>query len=194
MKRKANIQRKTKETDIKLGLDIDGSGKTDISIPYAFLGHMLESFAKHARFDMELKASGDTDVGCHHTIEDIGICLGKAINFALGDKEGIKRFGFAIIPMDDAQVTASVDLGGRPYLRYNVDMPYEMIEGVETLVFRDFFEAISYNALVNLHISKNAGLNPHHIIEAMFKSVGIALNEASRIVNPGEMPSTKGVL
>lgn len=194
MKREANINRKTNETDIVLKLGLDGGGKAEIATPYPFLDHLLGSFAKHGRFDLSLKASGDEQVGCHHIVEDIGICLGKAMDGCLGDKKGIQRFGFAIIPMDDSEITVSMDLGGRPYLRYNVDIVYEMIEGVETVIFKDFFEALCSNALINLHINKNVGLNSHHILEAMFKSFGIALNKATRVINPGEVPSTKGVL
>jgi len=194
MERKAILKRKTNETDIIIKFDLDGGGKSNISTPYAFFDHLLSSFTKHGRFDLDITAKGDTEVGCHHLVEDVGICLGNVLKTCMDNKKGIQRFGSAIVPMDDSEVTVSMDLGGRPYLRYNVDMAYEMLEGVETIIFKDFFEALVNNALINLHINKNVGLNPHHILEAIFKSFGIALHNATRISYPGEIPSTKGVL
>lgn len=194
MKRNAIIKRKTKETNIELGFFLDGSGKADINTGNGFLDHILQSFAKHGKFDLKIKAQGDLETGTHHLIEDIGICLGKAINESLGDKKGIERFAFFILPMDEALVTVALDLGGRAFLRFDADMPYALIEGFESIIVRDFFEALVSNSFINLHIQKNSGINPHHIIEAIFKAFGKTLSIASRITGSGEIPSTKGLL
>jgi len=192
MERKKTIKRKTRETDILLELDLDGSGDSDIKTPVPFLNHMLASFSRHGRFDLRITAAGDIETDPHHLIEDIGICLGKAIGECTGDKKGINRFGFVIIPMDEAEVTISLDVGGRPFLRYSVDMLDEKIENMSTLLVEDFFRALSDNASINLHINKNAGVNSHHIIEAIFKSFGIALMNATRVTGGNSIPSTKG--
>lgn len=194
MKRKAKITRKTKETDIKMEFDLDGSGNTDIETPIPFFNHILESFTRHGNFDMKLRASGDTDVDCHHLVEDVGICIGKAIFECLKDKKGIKRFGYILLPMDDAEVAMSIDIGGRAYLRYNVEIEYEKLEGMETAVIEDFFRALVSNSFINLHINKNTGINSHHIIEAIFKAFGIVLHDASRISGTSAIPSTKGLI
>ena len=194
MKRKAKITRKTKETDIKIDLDLDGSGTADIETSIPFLNHILESFTRHGNFDMKLRASGDEAVDCHHLVEDVGICLGKAIFECLKDKKGIKRFGYILLPMDEAEVTVSIDIGGRAYLRYNVDIEYEKLEGMETAVVEDFFRALVSNSFINLHINKNTGINSHHIIEAIFKAFGIVLHDASRVSGNGTVPSTKGLI
>jgi len=194
MERKAKVIRKTKETDIKLEFSLDGSGTSDIETPVPFFNHMLESFTKHGNFDLKLIADGDVDTGCHHLVEDIGICLGKAIGESLADKEGIKRFGFMILPMDETEVTVSLDIGGRAYLRYNVDIEYEVLDGMETIIVEDFFRSLVSNSFINLHINKNVGLNSHHIVEAVFKAFAIALRDASRKTKSGAIPSTKGLI
>jgi imidazoleglycerol-phosphate dehydratase len=193
MERKAKIERKTEETSIILRLDIDGKGDSDINTSIPFLDHVLESFAGHGKFDLYLKASGDIDVGSHHLVEDIGICLGKAIAGCLEDKKGIKRFGNITIPMDEAEISISMDIGGRAYLSYRVDMEYEILEGgLETSIIEDFFRALVSNSFINLHITKNAGLASHHIIEAVFKAFGLTLHQASRLTGGDLIPSTKG--
>lgn len=193
MERKAKIERKTKETSIILRLDIDGKGDSDINTSIPFLDHVLESFAKHGKFDLYLKASGDINIESHHLVEDIGICLGKAIAGCLEDKKGIKRFGNITIPMDEAEISISMDIGGRAYLSYRVDMEYEILEGgLETSIIEDFFQALISNSFINLHITKNAGLASHHIIEAVFKAFGLTLHQASRLTGGDLIPSTKG--
>ena len=194
MKRKTKIIRKTKETDIKLEFDLDGSGTSDIETSIPFLNHVLESFTRHGNFNMKLRASGDLKVSCHHLVEDVGICLGKAIIDCLKNKSGIKRFGYILLPMDETEVTVSIDIGGRAYLRYNVNVDYEKIDGMETITVEDFFRALVSNSFINLHINKNTGLNSHHIIEAIFKAFGIALYNASRLSGAGTVPSTKGII
>jgi imidazoleglycerol-phosphate dehydratase len=194
MKRKAKVTRKTKETDIKMEFDLDGSGTADIETPIPFFNHILESFTRHGSFNMKLRASGDTEVDCHHLVEDVGICIGKAIFECLEDKKGIKRFGYILLPMDEAEVAVSIDIGGRAYLRYNVEIEYEKLEGMETAVVEDFFRALVSNSFINLHINKNTGINSHHIIEAIFKAFGIVLHDASRISETGTIPSTKGLI
>ncbi len=193
MERKAKIERKTEETSIILRLDIDGKGDSDINTSIPFLDHILESFAKHGKFDLYLKASGDINIESHHLVEDIGICLGKAIAGCLEDKKGIKRFGNITIPMDEAEISISMDIGGRAYLSYRVDMEYEILEGgLETSIIEDFFQALISNSFINLHITKNAGLASHHIIEAVFKAFGLTLHQASRLTGGDLIPSTKG--
>jgi imidazoleglycerol-phosphate dehydratase len=194
MERKKTIKRKTKETEIELELDIDGKGDADIKIPVPFLCHMLESFAKHGCFDLKIKATGDVETDPHHLIEDAGVCLGSAIAGCTGDKTGIRRFGFAIIPMDEAEVTVSLDLGGRSYLRYCADMLNENIGNMSSVLVEDFFRAVADNASINIHINKNAGVNSHHIIEAMFKAFGVALMHATRTTGMNTVLSTKGLL
>ena len=192
MKRKKIINRKTKETEIELELNLDGDGILEIATPVTFLNHVLESFAKHGSFDLKIKASGDVSVDPHHLIEDLGICLGQAIYKCTEDKRGITRFGFVILPMDEAEVTVSLDIGGRAYLRFNVDMLNEKIENMSTNLVEDFFRALVLNASINLHINKNAGINSHHIIEAIFKAFGISLKNATRFTGDYSIPSTKG--
>jgi len=194
MKRQAKISRKTKETDINIEFNIDGSGNAEIKTPSGFFNHLMESFTRHGNFDLKLYAQGDVETGLHHLIEDTGICLGKALNEAIADKKSIERFGFSIIPMDEAEITVSIDLSGRAYLRYDVDMPYELIENMETTIIEDFFRALTSNAFITLHITKNSGLNSHHILEAVFKAFGRALKDACTSNNSGIIPSTKGLL
>lgn len=194
MKRKTKIIRKTKETDITLEFDLDGSGIADIETSVPFFNHILESFTRHGNFNMKLRASGDLEAGCHHLVEDVGICLGKAIFECLKNKKGIKRFGYILLPMDETEVTVSIDIGGRAYLRYNVDVEYEKLDGMETIVIEEFFRALVNNSFINLHINKNTGLNSHHIIEAIFKAFSIVLHDASRESGTGTIPSTKGLI
>ena len=194
MKRKTKIIRKTKETDITLEFDLDGSGIADIETSVPFFNHILESFTRHGNFNMKLQASGDLEAGCHHLVEDVGICLGKAIFECLKNKKGIKRFGYILLPMDETEVTVSIDIGGRAYLRYNVDVEYEKLDGMETTVIEEFFRALVNNSFINLHINKNTGLNSHHIIEAIFKAFSIVLHDASRESGTGTIPSTKGLI
>jgi len=194
MSRKEKITRKTKETDIELELNLDGSGKSDIITPVPFLNHVLGSFARHGNFDLRITANGDINVDPHHLVEDIGICLGLAISACLKNREGITRFGHIILPMDEVEISVSLDLGGRAYLRYNVDMLNEKIENMSTGLVEDFFRALVNNSLSNLHINKNVGINSHHIIEAIFKAFGIALKNATRLNGSTSIPSTKGVI
>lgn len=192
MKRKTKVERKTSETDIKLGFTLDGSGVSSIETPVPFLGHLLDSFTRHGNFDLDLKATGDIEVDSHHLIEDIGICLGKAIAGCLKDKKGIKRFGSVMLPMDEAEVSVSLDIGGRAYLRYDIDIESAVIGGMNTSQARDFFRSLVDNSAINLHIRKIVGLDPHHILEAVFKAFGIALKDAVGISGTGSIPSTKG--
>ena len=195
MQRKSSIDRRTEETEIKLELNIDGEGRSDISTPIPFLDHVLESFARHGRFDLAVKASGDTAVESHHLMEDLGICLGQAIDGCLKDRKGIVRFADITIPMDEAEVSISMDIGGRPYLSYRVEMAYEVLEGgMETSIIEDFFQALVNKCSINLHITKNSGLASHHIIEAVFKAFGLTLKQASRLTGEDSVPSTKGYI
>lgn len=195
MERQATIHRVTKETDISLTLNLDGSGTASISTGIGFFDHMLNSFARHGFFDLDLKARGDLQVDTHHTVEDVGIVLGQAIQQAVGDKAGIRRFGSQILPMDESLVLCSLDLCGRPYLGYDLSLDRERVGDFETEMAREFFYAISYGAMMNLHLRQMAGENCHHILEAAFKAFGRALDEAcsfdSRIQG---VLSTKGAL
>jgi len=194
MERIKTIKRKTNETDIEIKLNIDGCGNSEINTPVPFLNHVLSSFARHGSFDLVIKATGDVEVDPHHLIEDIGICLGKAVAECIGDKKGINRFGFVIIPMDETEVAISLDLGGRPFLRYSVEILNEKIENMSTMLVWDFFKALVDNSYMNLHINKNVGVNSHHIIEAVFKAFGIALKQAVLMGSSTSIPSTKGML
>ncbi len=193
--RTAGLERKTKETDIRLTLNLDGSGAAKINTGIGFFDHMLEGFAKHGFFDLELECAGDLAVDCHHSIEDCGIVLGGAIREALGDKAGIRRFGSCTLPMDETLVLCAVDLCGRPYLSFDGAFPTERIGYMDTEMVREFFYAVSYSAGMNLHLKVLNGGNSHHMAEAMFKSFARALDEAvtvdPRIVG---ILSTKGSL
>ena len=178
-KRIAKIERKTKETDIKLTINLDGEGKTDIQTGIGFFDHMLDGFARHGLFDLELNVKGDLDVDCHHTIEDTGIVLGKAIAEALGEKKGIKRYGSFMIPMDETLALCAIDLSGRPYLNFQADFTVEKLENFDTEMFREFFYAVSYSAGMNLHLKIMDGGNNHHMAEALFKAFGRALDMAT---------------
>lgn len=189
MDRTAHITRKTKETDIDLTLNIDGAGKSEIKTGIGFFDHMLTGFSKHGFFDLTLSVQGDLNVDGHHTVEDTGIVLGCAIKEALGDKEGIKRYGSFILPMDDALCLCAIDLCGRPYFSGDCTFPVERVGELETELVREFFYAVSYSAGMNLHLKMLNGGNAHHMIEAMFKAFGKALDTATAFD-----PRIKGVL
>jgi len=195
MERTASVKRTTKETDIDLSIKIDGTGSTKVNTGIGFFDHMLTGFGKHGFFDLDVTVKGDLEVDGHHTVEDTGIVLGNAIKEAIGDKVGIKRFGYFILPMDDALVLCSLDLSGRPYFNFDFTFPTQMVGDFETELVREFFYAVSYSAGMNLHIKVLDGLNSHHIAEAMFKAFGKALDEAcakdERITS---VLSTKGSL
>ena len=178
MGREAYIARKTGETDISVKLNLDGTGKTKVNTGIGFFNHMLDSFARHGLFDLEVSADGDLDVDSHHTIEDTGIVLGQAIKEAAGDKKGIKRFGECILPMDESLVLCALDLSGRPYLMYNLGFSVPKVGDFDTEMVHEFFYAVSYSAGINLHLKMLDGVNNHHIIEASFKAFAKALDRA----------------
>ncbi len=178
MGRNASVTRKTGETDIKTRFSIDGTGKSDISTGIGFFDHMLDSFARHGLFDLTVSVKGDLHVDSHHTVEDTGIVLGQAIKEAAGNKEGIKRFGECMLPMDEALVLCALDLSGRPYLMYNINLTVPRVGDFDTEMLHEFFYAISYSAGINLHLKMLDGVNNHHIIEAAFKAFAKALDMA----------------
>lgn len=194
--RKSEITRKTAETDIKLSLCIEGRGKADIKSGVGFLDHMLTLFAAHGGFDLALECSGDTWVDDHHSVEDVGICLGRAFAEALGDKKGIVRYGDIILPMDEALILCAVDISGRACLRYTAAIPSQKVGSFDTELVKEFFTAFANNAGIALHIRMLDGENSHHIIEGMFKALGRSLRKASAIdpERADALPSTKGVL
>ncbi len=178
MARIAKINRKTKETDIAMTLNIDGTGVSEVHTGIGFFDHMLTGFSKHGFFDLTLQVRGDLEVDGHHTVEDTGIVLGTAIREAIGDKAGIKRYGFFVLPMDDALCLCAIDLCGRPYFSYDCEFSAERVGKLDTGLVKEFFYAVSYSAGMNLHIKMPDGSNAHHMIEAMFKAFGKALDEA----------------
>jgi len=193
--RKSSVERNTSETKIKIDLNIDGTGKSDINTGIGFFDHMLTGFTKHGLFDMNVKIDGDLNVDGHHSIEDCGIVLGQAIKEAIGDKKGIKRFGYFILPMDDALALVSIDLGGRPYLDFQCDFNTEKCGDMETDMVREFFYAVSYSAMMNIHVKMLSGVNAHHMIEAIFKAFAKALDQATTFDSRIEgVASTKGVI
>jgi imidazoleglycerol-phosphate dehydratase len=194
--RQAQLERKTQETEVNLQLNIDGTGASKVETTIPFFNHMLTAWAKHGLMDLTVNASGDIDVDLHHTVEDVGIVLGRAFREAVGDKRGVVRYGTAAIPMDEALVVASVDLSGRPFLVFNVPLGRARLANFDLDLLKDFFRAFAFNAEVTLHVNMQYGENLHHISEAVFKAVGRALAEATRL-NPriaGILPSTKGTL
>ncbi len=194
--RTSEIVRKTKETDITLSLNLDGTGKSDIQTGVGFFDHMLTLFASHGMFDLVVKCNGDLEVDAHHTVEDVGICLGKAFAEALGDMKGIKRYADKIIPMDESLVLVAVDISGRPHLSLDLEVPAKKVGNFDTELVSEFFLSFVRNAKMTLHIQKMAGRNTHHIIEGCFKAFGRTLDEAV-MFDPrreGVLPSTKGVL
>ena len=194
--RQAEIIRKTGETDIRIQLELDGTGSYSIDTGVGFLDHMLELFARHGRFDLQVVCKGDTRVDDHHSVEDIGIALGQALDRALGDRKGIVRYGQMILPMDESLILSAVDLSGRGLLAYDLKIPTEKVGTFDTELTEEFFRALAHNARFTLHIRQLAGSNSHHIIEGAFKSTARSLRAAVRM-DPdcaGEIPSTKGVL
>ena len=194
--RGAQINRKTAETDIRLSLELDGKGKSDIKTGEGFLDHMLELFARHGRFDLTVRAEGDLWVDSHHLTEDVGIALGQAFAKALGEKKGIVRYGLSIIPMDEALILTAIDFSGRSFLCYKADVPAEKIGTFDTELAEELWQAFTRNADCTLHIRKLDGKNSHHIIEGVFKAAARAIREAVKIEEAfaDEVPSTKGVL
>jgi imidazoleglycerol-phosphate dehydratase len=190
--RQAKVERKTKETEIALHLNLDGTGASKVQTPIPFFSHMLEAWSKHGLMDLAVEAQGDE----HHTVEDVGIVLGQALRQALGDKRGIVRYGTAYIPMDEALVSSSVDLSGRPFLVFSVPVARARVSNFDLDLLQEFFRAFAFNAEITLHVTMHYGHNLHHVTEAVFKAVGRALAEATRL-NPritGILPSTKGTL
>lgn len=193
--RYAKVVRKTKETDITLELKIDGSGIANIDTGIGFFDHMLNSFVRHGFFDMNLTVKGDLEVDSHHTVEDTGIVLGQAIKEAIGDKAGIKRFGSFLLPMDESLVLCALDLSGRPFLVYDLDLTVERLGTMDTELVKEFFYAVSYGCGMNLHIKQIHGANNHHIVEAAFKAFAKALDEATKYDERIQgVLSTKGAL
>ena len=194
--RESQIKRKTNETDIELKLCLDGSGKSEIDTGCGFLNHMLELFARHGRMDLTVKCKGDTEVDYHHMVEDIGIVLGQAFAEAIGEKRGISRYGSVLLPMDEALILASVDISGRTFLNYDVQIPNPSVGGMDTELVEEFFISFVRNSNITLHIKQLDGKNTHHIIEGIFKAVSRALAKAASIDETldGEIPSTKGIL
>jgi len=195
MSRQASISRKTNETQIELQLSLDGSGGAQIESGVGFLDHMLDLLARHAALDLSVKAVGDLHVDQHHTVEDVGICLGQAWRDALGDKKGIRRYGHFTLPMEETLATAAVDLSGRYFMVFQVEFPSQKIGDFDSELVEDFWQAFAANALCNLHVVVHHGRNSHHISEAIFKSIARSLRMASEI-DPSmpDVPSTKGVL
>ena len=195
MSRNASVNRKTKETNISMKLNIDGAGKSNIQTGIGFFDHMLEGFTKHGFFDMDLHIDGDLQVDGHHTVEDCGIVLGQAIKEAIGDKAGICRYGYFILPMDEVLVLCAVDLCGRPYLSFDAEFTVERVGELETELIKEFFYAVSYSAGMNLHIKVLTPGNNHHMIEAMFKAFAKALDRATgKDPRIEDVLSTKGSL
>jgi imidazoleglycerol-phosphate dehydratase len=195
MSRISVVERQTKETNISLEINIDGKGSYSITTGIPFLDHMLELFAKHGLFDLKVTASGDTDIDDHHTVEDLGMCLGEAVNNALGDKKGIRRYGSCLLPMDEALAEAALDLSGRPFVVFNVKWQQEKIKTFDTSLVEEFWRGFGMRAFVNLHIIVKSGKDAHHICEAIFKAVARALDVASSIdPRRSDIPSTKGTL
>ena len=195
MAREASVERNTKETEIKLKLNLDGTGYSDIETGVGFFDHMLDGFTRHGLFDLAIRVHGDLQVDDHHTIEDTGIVLGQAFKEALGNKEGIARFGYFILPMDDALVLASLDISGRMYFDFEAELPAERLGTMETETVREFFMGFASGLGMNLHIRQMAGMNTHHIVEAMFKAVAKAMDQAVRVDERIQgVLSTKGTL
>jgi imidazoleglycerol-phosphate dehydratase len=194
--RVGEVTRQTAETSIKLRVDLDGTGRTDVNTGVGFFDHMLDQLGRHSLIDLEVQASGDLQVDSHHTVEDVGICLGQAITQALGEKKGIRRYGWALVPMEDALVQVALDLSGRPLLSYSVPVPAEAIGNYDPELTEEFFVALTRTAGMTLHIKLQEGRNSHHIVEGVFKAMAQALAIAiERDPRRGDaVPSTKGVL
>lgn len=195
MPRSATAKRATKETDIEVTIDLDGSGKSDIVTPLPFLSHMLDQIARHGLFDLTVRAKGDVDIDGHHTTEDLAVLLGQAVAQALGDKSRIARFGSATLPMDEARATVALDLSGRPFFVWEVDLPKGKIGDFDTELAEVFFEGFARGCACNLHVVRHAGRNSHHVVEVCFKAFAKALAAAVRVEpRAGGIPSTKGTL
>jgi len=193
--RTASSTRKTNETEISLAINLDGQGKANIHTGVDFFDHMLDSFTRHGLFDLDVQVNGDLQVDCHHTVEDVGIVLGEAISMALGNKKGISRYGYFLLPMDETLALCAIDLSGRPFLKYHAIFTTENVGGMKTEMFKEFFYALSYSGAMNLHLKVIDGENNHHIAEALFKAFGRALKDAVK-EEPriNEVWSTKGSL
>jgi len=196
MARTAEITRTTSETTITVRLALDGNGQAEIATGIGFLDHMLTALARHAMMDLVVQAKGDLHIDFHHTTEDVGIVLGQALAQAVGDKRGIRRYGHAVVPMDEALVDATLDLSGRPFLAWSVAFERDKVGEMDTELFEEFFRALAMNALMTLHVTQHAGRNAHHVAEACFKAVARALRAATEPDPraPGTIPSTKGAL
>lgn len=195
MERIAEVTRETKETSIHMKLNLDGEGKSSVNTGIGFFDHMLEGFSKHGFFDLDIAVKGDLHIDGHHTVEDSGIVLGTVIKNAVGDKKGIRRYGYFILPMDDALALCAVDLCGRPYLQFDCTFPNDMVGGFDTSLVKEFFYAVSYSAAMNIHIKMLSGENSHHMIEAIFKAFAKALDDAVTIDGRiNDVLSTKGSL
>lgn len=194
--RTSEIKRKTNETEVTVKLNIDGIGRNKVDTGVGFLNHMLQALSQYSIFDIEIVAKGDLSIDEHHTVEDVGLALGQALDKALSDRRGINRYGSATVPMDDALVLVAVDLGGRPYLQMDVEFKRERVGDISTELFYDFFQAFSQSSKSNFAIKMLAGRNEHHKIEAIFKALGVSLRKACEIDSKrnGEIPSTKGVI
>lgn len=194
-KRKSKVHRKTSEVDVTVDIDLDGSGKYEIHTGIPFFDHMLSQFAKHGYFDLKIKAVGDIEVDFHHTVEDVGLALGEAVLKALGDKRGIVRFGQATVPFDETLATSNVDLSGRPYLVFHAQIPKSKVGDFDLELVEEFLKSFSNTLMCNLHVDIKYGDNLHHMVEAVFKSTGRALDEATKLdPRSNEVPSTKGKL
>jgi imidazoleglycerol-phosphate dehydratase len=195
MSRTAQISRTTGETDIRVSLNLDGAGEGTRQTGVGFYDHMLDAFARHGGFDLDVDAKGDLETGSHHTVEDVGIAIGQAIDEALGDRSGITRFGHAVVPMDDARASAAIDVSGRPYVAFEGEIPARTIGGFETDLVEEFLRAVANNAKLTVHVSIERGRDPHHMVEAAFKAFARALRQALAI-DPSVtgIPSTKGLL
>ncbi len=195
MTRQASIKRNTKETQISLSINLDGTGIAELDSGIPFLNHMLEQIARHGLVDLTLQAKGDLDIDAHHTVEDIGICLGETLREAIGDKKGIVRYGHAYVPLDEALSRVVLDFSGRPDLEYHVNFPKEMVGNFDVDLFKEFFQAVANHARISLHIDSLRGKNNHHIIETVFKAFGRALRMAvENDPRQSGIPSTKGAL
>lgn len=193
--RNADVHRKTRETSVAVGLRLDGTGRSEINTGVPFLDHMLDSFARHGFFDLRVAATGDLHIDDHHTVEDVGIVLGRAFREALGDRSGIRRFGNASVPLDEALCTAVVDISGRAYLAYNIEIREERVGNFQTILVHDFMKALADETGMNLHLNLHAGRNPHHIVEATFKALARAMDQATAIEpRLSGVLSTKGTL
>lgn len=194
--RTADLQRKTNETDIKVSINIDGTGQYDIDTGIGFLDHMLEQLARHSLMDITLKAAGDLHIDAHHTTEDTGWAIGEALNKALGDRAGITRYAHTLLPMDETLSTVSLDISGRPFLVWQVELPSEVLGSMETELFREWFQAFAMGARITLHVRNDYGVNTHHIVESCYKALARSLREATQIDprSDGRIPSTKGSL